>query len=360
MCVCEREQGGSLVVVVVTSSSHTLPLLFYIFSFFFASFFFTQNLLLRTKMGRFPLLFLSLSSVLRILALAFTSVGVSMVTAADFEGRNAPVLDFGGKIGSKNFERGRKEEDERKTVGESILGKTVPPTFTLEEEDTTFEEENTHEKNENKCEECLSFLHNATEKVRSKEFRARLYKVVDEMCQRVFPDDAGEEDDKKIAECEALGKTYAKRAIEYVKTHEEETDEFVCEKLNLCADDDATVFDALRRTVRRARETFASGRRFFASSWFHPSSASSSASPPTSLCVFCEYGASKLAVAMNDPDFAAAARRDFVAACRAAEDRFSDKEQKCEAAAAEYESKIYDAVQTWLDDGEACEDLFSC
>ena len=45
-----------------------------------------------------------------------------MVTAADFEGRNAPVLDFGGKIGSKNFERGRNEEDERKTVGESIFG----------------------------------------------------------------------------------------------------------------------------------------------------------------------------------------------------------------------------------------------
>jgi hypothetical protein len=347
-----------------SSSSHHHHTLFPSFFVFFPSFllhsFFTQNLLYAQKWLVFPLLFLSLSSVLRIIALAFTSVGVSMATAADFEGRNAPVLDFGGKIGSKNFERGRNEEDERKTVGESILGKTVPPTFTLEEEDTTFEEENTHEKNENKCEECLSFLHNATEKVRSKEFRARLYKVVDEMCQRVFPDDAGEEDDKKIAECEALGKTYAKRAIEYVKTHEEETDEFVCEKLNLCADDDATVFDALRRTVRRARETFASGRRFFASSWFHPSSASSSASPPTSLCVFCEYGASKLAVAMNDPDFAAAARRDFVAACRAAEDRFSDKEQKCEAAAAEYESKIYDAVQTWLDDGEACEDLFSC
>ena len=298
-----------------------------------------------------------------------------MVTAADFEGgRNAPVLDFGGKIGSKNERRRtreRKEEDGRKTVAGGTLGKTVPPlrtrTFTLEEEDTTFENNN-RTKNENKCEECLSFLHNATEKVRSKEFRARLYKVVDEMCQRVFPDDEGEEDDKKIAECEALGKTYAKRAIEYVKTHEEETDEFVCEKLNLCADDDATtVFDALRRTVRRAREAaFASGGRFFASSWFHPSSASSSssssssASPPTSLCVFCEYGASKLAVAMNDPDFAAAARRDFVAACRAAEDRFSDKEQRCEAAAAEYESKIYDAVQAWLDDGEACEDLFSC
>ena len=297
-----------------------------------------------------------------------------MVTAADFEGgRNARVLDFGGKIGSKNERRRtreRKEEDGRKTVAGGTLGKTVPPlrtrTFTLEEEDTTFENNN-RKKNENKCEECLSFLHNATEKVRSKEFRARLYKVVDEMCQRVFPDDEGEEADKKIAECEALGKTYAKRAIEYVKTHEEETDEFVCEKLNLCADDDATVFDALRRTVRRAREAaFASGRRFFASSWFHPSSASSSssssssASPPTSLCVFCEYGASKLAVAMNDPDFAAAARRDFVAACRAAEDRFSDKEQRCEAAAAEYESKIYDAVQAWLDDGEACEDLFSC
>ena len=298
-----------------------------------------------------------------------------MVTAADFEGgRNARVLDFGGKIGSKNERRRtreRKEEDGRKTVAGGTLGKTVPPlrtrTFTLEEEDTTFENNN-RKKNENKCEECLSFLHNATEKVRSKEFRARLYKVVDEMCQRVFPDDEGEEDDKKVAECEALGKTYAKRAIEYVKTHEDETDEFVCEKLNLCADDDATtVFDALRRTVRRAREAaFASGGRFFASSWFHPSSASSSssssssASPPTSLCVFCEYGASKLAVAMNDPDFAAAARRDFVAACRAAEDRFSDKEQRCEAAAAEYESKIYDAVQAWLDDGEACEDLFSC
>ena len=316
-------------------------------------------------MARFSLLFLSLSSVLRILALAFTSVGVSMVTAADFEGRNAPVLDFDGKIGSKNFERGRKEEDERKTVGESILGKTVPPTFTLEEEDTTFENNN-RKKNENKCEECLSFLHNATEKVRSKEFRARLYKVVDEMCERIFPDDDEGEEDKKIAECEALGKTYAKRAIEYVKTHEEETDEFVCEKLNLCADDDATVFDALRTTVRRAREAaFASGGRFFASSWFLPSassssSSSSSASPPTSLCVFCEYGASKLAVAMNDPDFAAAARRDFVAVCRAAEDRFSDKEQRCESAADEYESKIYDAVQAWLDDGEACEDLFSC
>jgi len=320
-------------------------------------------------MARFSLLFLSLSSVLCI-AFVFTSVGVSMVTAADFEGR-AHVLDFGGKIGSSDERRrtrGRKEEDERKTVG-GILGKKVPPlptrTFTLEEEDTIFENNN-RKKNENKCEECLSFLHNATEKVRSKEFRARLYKVVDEMCQRVFPDDEGEEDDKKIAECEALGKTYAKRAIEYVKTHEEETDEFVCEKLNLCADDDATVFDALRTTVRRAREAaFASGGRFFASSWFLPSassssSSSSSASPPTSLCVFCEYGASKLAVAMNDPDFAAAARRDFVAACRAAEDRFSDKEQRCESAADEYESKIYDAMQAWLDDGEACEDLFSC
>ena len=291
-----------------------------------------------------------------------------MATAADFEGRGrARVLGIGSQNERRRKSR-RKEEDERKTVG-GILGKKVPPlrtrTFTLEEEDTTWENNN-HEKNENKCEECLSFLHNATEKVRSKEFRARLYKVVDEMCERIFPDDDEGEEDKKIAECEALGKTYAKRAIEYVKTHEEETDEFVCEKLNLCADDDATVFDALRTTVRRAREAaFASGGRFFASSWFLPSSASSSSSsssssPPTSLCVFCEYGASKLAVAMNDPDFAAAARRDFVAACRAAEDHFSDKEQRCESAADEYESKIYDAVQAWLDNGEACEGLFSC
>lgn len=224
-------------------------------------------------------------------------------------------------------------------------------------------------KNKERCEECLSFFHNATERVRSKEFRVRIYKVVDEMCERVFG-----EDDEKISECEAMGKTYAKRAMEYAKTHEEEAGKFACEKMKLC---DAHVgkenaekmgFGAMvgavaRATVRRAREEFASGR--FIASWFLPSSSSSSSSgsssssssSPTSLCVFCEYGASKLATAMNDPAFAAAARQDFVAACQASK-RFST--EQCENAADEYETKLYGALQTWLDDGEACEDLFSC
>ena len=111
---------SSLVVVVIITSSHTPPLLLCIFSFFFASFFLLNNLL--TKMARFSLLFLSsLSSVLYI-AFVFNLVGVSMATAADFEGRGrARVLG----IGSQNERRrksGRKEEDERKTVG-GISGK---------------------------------------------------------------------------------------------------------------------------------------------------------------------------------------------------------------------------------------------
>jgi hypothetical protein len=224
-------------------------------------------------------------------------------------------------------------------------------------------------KNKERCEECLSFFHNATERVRSKEFRVRIYKVVDEMCERVFG-----EDDEKISECEAMGKTYAKRAMEYAETHEEEAGKFACEKMKLCdayagkknterMGFGAMVGAAARATVRRAREEFASGR--FIASWFLPSSSSSSSSgsssssssSPTSLCVFCEYGASKLATAMNDPAFAAAARQDFVAACQASK-RFST--EQCENAADEYETKLYGALQTWLDDGEACEDLFSC
>ena len=225
-------------------------------------------------------------------------------------------------------------------------------------------------KNKERCEECLSFFHNATERVRSKEFRGRIYKVVDEMCERVFG-----EDDEKITDCKAMGKTYAKRAMEYAKTHEEEAGKFACEKMKLCdayagkentekMGFGAMVGAAARATVRRAREEFASGK--FIASWFLPSSSSSSSSSgssssssssPTSLCVFCEYGASKLATAMNDPAFAAAARQDFVAACQASK-RFST--EQCENAADEYETKLYGALQTWLDDGEACEDLFSC
>ena len=75
------------------------------------------------------------------------------------------------------------------------------------------------------------------------------------------------------------------------------------------------------------------------------------------MCAFCEYGASKLAMAMNDPDFAESAKREFIAACVASE-TFSD--EQCKNAADEYEAKFYDALQTWLDDGEACEDLLGC
>ena len=257
----------------------------------------------------------------------------------------------------------------RKTT---ILEETSLEEKTVDASSSSSSSTKTTAKNKERCEECLSFFHNATERVRSKEFRVRIYKVVDEMCERVFG-----EDDEKISECEAMGKTYAKRAMEYAETHEEEAGKFACEKMKLCdayagkentekMGFGAMVGAAARATVRRAREEFASGK--FIASWFLPSSSSSSSSgssssssssssSPTSLCVFCEYGASKLATAMNDPAFAAAARQDFVAACQASK-RFST--EQCENAADEYETKLYGALQTWLDDGEACEDLFSC
>ena len=226
------------------------------------------------------------------------------------------------------------------------------------------------------CEECVSFLRDVSDQVRSKHFRERAYKVVDEMCERVFDTDR-----EKTTECEAMGKTYAKKAIEYAKTlSEKDKGKAACEKMHLCkkkkrrrfwSSTIETVEDAARRAARRARERVASGT-FFAS-WFSSSSSSSPrkktretekeetqrslSSPPSSMCAFCEYGASKLAMAMNDPDFAESAKREFIAACVASE-TFSD--EQCKNAADEYEAKFYDALQTWLDDGEACEDLLGC
>ena len=230
------------------------------------------------------------------------------------------------------------------------------------------------------CEDCVSFLREMSDQVRSKRFRERAYKVVDEMCERVFDDT----DREKTTECEAMGKTYAKKAMDYAKTlSEEDKGKAACKKMHLCKKKKTrrrfwsstieTVEDAARRASRRARERVASGT-FFAS-WFSSSSSSSprkttretekeetqrslSSSPPSSsMCAFCEYGASKLATAMNDPDFAESAKREFIAACVASE-TFSD--EQCKNAADEYEAKFYDALQTWLDDGEACEDLLGC
>ena len=231
------------------------------------------------------------------------------------------------------------------------------------------------------CEDCVSFLREMSDQVRSKHFRERAYKVVDEMCERVFDTDR-----EKTTECEAMGKTYAKKAIDYAKTlSEEDKGKAACKKMHLCkkkkktrrrfwsSSTIGTMEDAARRAARRARERVASGT-FFAS-WFSSSSSSSprkttretekeetqrslSSSPPSSsMCAFCEYGASKLATAMNDPDFAESAKREFIAACVASE-TFSD--EQCKNAADEYEAKFYDALQTWLDDGEACEDLLGC
>ena len=237
------------------------------------------------------------------------------------------------------------------------------------------------------CEDCVSFLREMSDQVRSKRFRERAYKVVDEMCERVFDTDT--DDREKTTECEAMGKTYAKKAIDYAKTlSEEDKGKAACKKMHLCkkkkkktrrrrfwssSSTIGTMEDAARRAARRARERVASGT-FFAS-WFSSSSSSSprkttretekeetqrslSSSPPSSsMCAFCEYGASKLATAMNDPDFAESAKREFIAACVASE-TFSD--EQCKNAADEYEAKFYDALQTWLDDGEACEDLLGC
>ena len=74
------------------------------------------------------------------------------------------------------------------------------------------------------------------------------------------------------------------------------------------------------------------------------------------MCAFCEYGASKLATAMNDPD-CESEKAKFIARRRRVQ-TFSD--EQCKNAADEYEAKFYDALQTWLDDGEACEDLLGC
>ena len=45
-----------------------------------------------------------------------------------------------------------------------------------------------YEKKSAACEDCVSFLREMSDRVRSKRFRERAYKVVDEMCERVFDD----------------------------------------------------------------------------------------------------------------------------------------------------------------------------
>ena len=266
---------------------------------------------------------------------------------------------------------GRKEDFDASL--DKVFGETVEvPTLNDEKKSAAY------------CEDCVSFLREMSDQVRSKRFRERAYKVVDEMCERVFDTDT--DDREKTTECEAMGKTYAKKAMDYAKTlSEEDKGKAACKKMHLCkkkkktrrrfwsSSTIGTMEDAARRAARRARERVASGT-FFAS-WFSSSSSSSprkttretekeetqrsvSSSPPSSsMCAFCEYGASKLATAMNDPDFAESAKREFIAACVASE-TFSD--EQCKNAADEYEAKFYDALQTWLDDGEACEDLLGC
>ena len=285
---------------------------------------------------------------------------------------------FGVTAANAKVVVGRKEDDASLDVGETVtevptLIKSSAYYYGKKKKKKTKEEE---EEEKSACEECVSFLRDVSDQVRSKHFRERAYKVVDEMCERVFDTDR-----EKTTECEAIGKTYAKKAIEYAKTlSEKDKGKAACEKMHLCkkkkrrrfwSSTIETVEDAARRAARRARERVASGT-FFAS-WFSSSSSSSPrkktretekeetqrslSSPPSSMCAFCEYGASKLAMAMNDPDFAESAKREFIAACVASE-TFSD--EQCKNAADEYEAKFYDALQTWLDDGEACEDLLGC
>ena len=287
-----------------------------------------------------------------------------------------------GKKKKKNND-GMKKKKEEEEDDESVEVPTLSSAYGKKKKKKKKKNNGMKKKKEEKtkeeksaCEECVSFLRDVSDQVRSKHFRERAYKVVDEMCERVFDTDR-----EKTTECEAMGKTYAKKAIEYAKTlSEKDKGKAACEKMHLCkkkkrrrfwSSTIETVEDAARRASRRARERVASGT-FFAS-WFSSSSSSSPrkktretekeetqrslSSLPSSMCAFCEYGASKLAMAMNDPDFAESAKREFIAACVASE-TFSD--EQCKNAADEYETKFYDALQTWLDDGEACEDLLGC
>ena len=147
---------------------------------------------------------------------------------------------------------------------------------------------------------------------------------------------------KKSPSAKRSGKR-TRRERSSTKTHEEETDEFVCEKLNLCADDDATtVFDALRRTVRARARNVCLRRQIFASSWFHPSPPRLLLPPPLlqprSAC-FANHGASEARGCDERPGFCRRREARFRRRVPSRfEDRFSDKEQRC-AAAAEYESK---------------------
>ena len=297
------------------------------------------------------------------------------VTTHHFFGFEEDCFFFGVTAAADADVVGRKEDFDASL--DFVFGETV--------EVPTLKKSSAYYYEKSACEDCVSFLREMSDQVRSKHFRERAYKVVDEMCERVFDTDR-----EKTTECEAMGKTYAKKAMDYAKTlSEEDKGKAACKKMHLCKKKKkettrrrfwsssstiiGTMEDAARRAARRARERVASGT-FFAS-WFSSSSSSSprkttretekeetqrsvSSSPPSSsMCAFCEYGASKLATAMNDPDFAESAKREFIAACVASE-TFSD--EQCKNAADEYEAKFYDALQTWLDDGEACEDLLGC
>ena len=205
------------------------------------------------------------------------------------------------------------------------------------------------------------------------------------MCERVFDTDT--DDREKTTECEAMGKTYAKKAIDYAKTlSEEDKGKAACKKMHLCkkkkkktrrrrfwssSSTIGTMEDAARRARRGSRASasvwhifralvffflFSSPRKTTRETEKEETQRSLSSSPPSSsMCAFCEYGASKLATAMNDPDFAESAKRTPGVV---ASETFSD--EQCKNAADEYEAKFYDALQTWLDDGEACEDLLGC
>ena len=185
-----------------------------------------------------------------------------------------------------------------------------------------------------------------------------------------------------------MGKTYAKKAIDYAKTlSEEDKGKAACKKMHLCkkkkkktrrrrfwssSSTIETMEDAARRAARRARERVASGT-FFAS-WFSSSSSSSprkktretekeetqrSLSSPPFVVDVCVLRIRRLEACDGDerPGFRRIREARFIAACVASE-TFSD--EQCKNAADEYEAKFYDALQTWLDDGEACEDLLGC
>ena len=119
---------------------------------------------------------------------------------------------------------GRKEDFDDASL-DKVFGETV--------EVPTLKKSSAYYYEKSACEDCVSFLREMSDQVRSKRFRERAYKVVDEMCERVFDTDT--DDREKTTECEAMGKTYAKKAIDYAKTlSEEDKGKAACKKMHLC------------------------------------------------------------------------------------------------------------------------------